>query len=205
MLKSLSIFTGNANRALADEICKFVEIPLGRADVTHFSRRRDLRRDRRERSRRELLRRAAHVLAAEPVADGAADHDRRAQARVGRLDRRDHSVLRLRAAGSQGEAAHADHGEARREPDHRRRRRSRARDGSPRRSDPGLLRHSVRSPVLDAGADRGAAHARLRRRPDRRRVAGCRRRRARACLLASASVRASRSSTSAARRRTSAR
>jgi len=36
-LKSLSIFTGNANRALADEICKFVEIPLGRADVTHFS------------------------------------------------------------------------------------------------------------------------------------------------------------------------
>ncbi|HVK88592.1 MAG TPA: ribose-phosphate pyrophosphokinase [Kofleriaceae bacterium] len=37
MLKSLSIFTGNANRALADEICKCVEIPLGRADVTHFS------------------------------------------------------------------------------------------------------------------------------------------------------------------------
>jgi len=37
VLKSLSIFTGNANRALADEICKFVEIPLGRADVTHFS------------------------------------------------------------------------------------------------------------------------------------------------------------------------
>jgi ribose-phosphate pyrophosphokinase len=37
VLKSLSIFTGNANRALADEICKCVEIPLGRADVTHFS------------------------------------------------------------------------------------------------------------------------------------------------------------------------
>ncbi len=37
MLKSLSIFTGNSNRALADKICKFVEIPLGRADVTHFS------------------------------------------------------------------------------------------------------------------------------------------------------------------------
>jgi ribose-phosphate pyrophosphokinase len=37
VLKSLSIFTGNANRALADEICKFVEIPLGRADVTHFA------------------------------------------------------------------------------------------------------------------------------------------------------------------------
>jgi ribose-phosphate pyrophosphokinase len=37
VLKSLSIFTGNSNRALADEVCKFVEIPLGRADVTHFS------------------------------------------------------------------------------------------------------------------------------------------------------------------------
>ena len=37
MLKSLSIFTGNSNRALAEEMCRFVEIPLGRADVTHFS------------------------------------------------------------------------------------------------------------------------------------------------------------------------
>jgi ribose-phosphate pyrophosphokinase len=37
VLKSLSIFSGNANRALAEEICKYVEIPLGRADVTHFS------------------------------------------------------------------------------------------------------------------------------------------------------------------------
>ncbi len=37
MLKSLSIFSGNANRPLAEEICKYVEIPLGRADVTHFS------------------------------------------------------------------------------------------------------------------------------------------------------------------------
>jgi ribose-phosphate pyrophosphokinase len=37
VLKALSIFTGNSNRALAEEICKFVEIPLGRADVTHFS------------------------------------------------------------------------------------------------------------------------------------------------------------------------
>lgn len=37
MLKALSIFTGNANRALSEEVCKFVEIPLGRVDVTHFS------------------------------------------------------------------------------------------------------------------------------------------------------------------------
>ncbi len=37
MLKALSIFTGNANRTIAEEICRYVEIPLGRADVTHFS------------------------------------------------------------------------------------------------------------------------------------------------------------------------
>jgi ribose-phosphate pyrophosphokinase len=37
LIKSLSIFTGNSNRPIAEEICKFVEIPLGRAEVTHFS------------------------------------------------------------------------------------------------------------------------------------------------------------------------
>ncbi len=37
MLKALSIFTGNANRDLAEELCKYVEIPLGRAKVTHFA------------------------------------------------------------------------------------------------------------------------------------------------------------------------
>jgi len=37
VLKSLSIFTANSNRPIAEEICKYVEIPLGRADVTHFS------------------------------------------------------------------------------------------------------------------------------------------------------------------------
>jgi ribose-phosphate pyrophosphokinase len=37
VLKSLSIFTANSNRPIAEQICKYVEIPLGRADVTHFS------------------------------------------------------------------------------------------------------------------------------------------------------------------------
>ncbi len=37
MLKALSIFTGNANPTLAEEICRYVEIPLGTAQVTHFS------------------------------------------------------------------------------------------------------------------------------------------------------------------------
>ena len=37
MLKALSIFTGNANPKLAEEICRFVEIPLGNAQVNHFN------------------------------------------------------------------------------------------------------------------------------------------------------------------------
>ena len=37
MIKALSIFAGNSNRAIAEEICKYMEIPLGRASVTHFS------------------------------------------------------------------------------------------------------------------------------------------------------------------------
>lgn len=37
MLKALSIFAGNASPVIADEICKYVEIPAGRAAVTHFS------------------------------------------------------------------------------------------------------------------------------------------------------------------------
>ncbi len=37
MIKALSIFTGNSNRGIAEEICKYVEIPIGRAKVTHFS------------------------------------------------------------------------------------------------------------------------------------------------------------------------
>lgn len=37
MLKALSIFTGNSNNGIAEEICKYVEIPIGRCQVTHFS------------------------------------------------------------------------------------------------------------------------------------------------------------------------
>src|SRR5262245_18175306 len=37
MMKALTIFTGNANRELATEICRHVEVPLGRAEVTTFS------------------------------------------------------------------------------------------------------------------------------------------------------------------------
>ncbi len=37
MIKALSIFSGNANRDLAEAMCKCVEVRLGRAEVTTFS------------------------------------------------------------------------------------------------------------------------------------------------------------------------
>ena len=37
MLKALTIFSGNANRDLAQAICSYVDTPLGKADVTRFA------------------------------------------------------------------------------------------------------------------------------------------------------------------------
>ena len=37
MLKAFSIFSGNANRELAEAICRYLETPLGNAQVTRFS------------------------------------------------------------------------------------------------------------------------------------------------------------------------
>lgn len=37
MVKALSIFCGNATRELAKEICDYVEVPVGNAQVTHFA------------------------------------------------------------------------------------------------------------------------------------------------------------------------
>ena len=35
-MKSLQIFSGNAHRSLAEEICQYLELPLGRANTTRF-------------------------------------------------------------------------------------------------------------------------------------------------------------------------
>ena len=37
MLKALTIFSGNANRELAQSICRYVETPVGDAEVTRFA------------------------------------------------------------------------------------------------------------------------------------------------------------------------
>ena len=62
--------------------------------------------------------------------------------------------LRLCPARPQGRRPRADHGQARGQHHHPRRRRSGAGDGPARRPDPGLLRRAGRSPVCRAGAQR---------------------------------------------------
>jgi ribose-phosphate pyrophosphokinase len=37
MIKALTIFSGGSNRELADSICRYVEVPVGRAEVSRFS------------------------------------------------------------------------------------------------------------------------------------------------------------------------
>ena len=37
ILDELKIFTGNAHRGLAEDVCKYLDIPLGQAEVFKFS------------------------------------------------------------------------------------------------------------------------------------------------------------------------
>jgi ribose-phosphate pyrophosphokinase len=37
LLKALTIFSGNAHRALTESICRQLEVPMGRAEVTRFA------------------------------------------------------------------------------------------------------------------------------------------------------------------------
>ena len=86
----------------------------------HLQRRRDEGGDQRERPRHGRLHHPAHVPARERPRDGAADHHRRPEARIGRPGHGGHPLLRLRAAGPQGRPADAHLGEARRRSHHRR-------------------------------------------------------------------------------------
>src|SRR4051794_16466025 len=37
VLKAFTVFSGNANRDLAEAICRYLEVPMGKAQVTRFS------------------------------------------------------------------------------------------------------------------------------------------------------------------------
>ena len=109
MFKKVAIFSGNANPELTQEICQALELPLGKSKVSRFS-------DGETFCEIDENVRGVDAYVIQPTCspgerqrDGAAHHGRRAPPRLGRLDHRGHPVLRLRAAGPQGRAAHAHH------------------------------------------------------------------------------------------------
>ena len=160
----LKLFSGSAHPALAQEIAEHLGIPLGAARLHRFPDTRSLVPDRREHPRHGCLHRPADVGAGRRASGRAVRDDRRVPPVVGVAHHGGDSVLRLRAAGPQGQAARADLGQARGEPAERGRHEPRADDGSAQGADSGVLRHSGRSPVRGAGHHRLPGAAELRRR-----------------------------------------
>ena len=121
----LKLFSGNANRPLAEEIAQYLRVPLGDARGLALLRRRGLRPDQRERARRGRLRRPAHLPAGERNLMELLVMLDALQARVRRAAIT--AVLPYYGyapPGPQGAAARADLGQAGGRPDHRRGRRA---------------------------------------------------------------------------------
>ena len=154
--EKLKLFTGRANPQLAQKICDYLDIPMGRGRTEAISRWRADRQGRRRRARPRLLRRAADVSSGERASDGIDDLDRLPEARQRRARDGGHSLFRLRPAGSQRRRPHADHGKARGESAGARRRRSRRVGRSARRAGAGIFRHSRGSSQCRAGDDQVA-------------------------------------------------
>ena len=178
--ENLLVFTGNANRPLAQAVCRELGVPLGKALVGKFS-------DGEVQVEIEENVRGQDVFVIQPTSRRPPsnfmellvliDALKRASAAVGD---RGGAVLRLRPPGSPAAlGARADHGEGRGEDDLRGGRRPRV-DGRPaRRPDPGFLRHAGGQRLCLAAAAGGHLAQPGHGRPDRG-VAGRRRRGARA-------------------------
>ena len=148
----LMVFTGNANPKLAQEVVEASQHPARQGDGRRVLRRRGDGRAPRERARQGRLRPAVDLRADQRQPDGADDHGRCAEARVGRRA----SPRRSRTSATRGRTA------ARVRRACRSRRRSwrtcstsggrgpRADDGPARRPDPGLLRHPGGQHLRDA-------------------------------------------------------
>ena len=152
----MKLMAGNSNLPLARAIAAYLEIPLTDASVRRFADE-EIFIEIHENVRGEdlfMLQSTSY-----PANDNlmelliGIDACRRASAkRITAV----HPVLRLRPAGPQARPAHADLGQAGRQPDHRGRRRPGALGRPPRRADPGLLRHPDRQPLRRA--DDGRRH-----------------------------------------------
>ena len=156
MIGAMKILAGNSNGPHRRGDRRLSRRAADQMPCAPLRRSRDIRRNPRKRARPRHVHHPVDVLSDQRQSDGAADHDRRAAARVGAAHHRRHSLFRLCAAGPQARAALADLGQAGRQSDHPRGRRPRADRRSARRPDPGLFRHSDRQSVRRAGD--GARH-----------------------------------------------
>ena len=201
---NLMVFTGNANPKLAQKVAKQLNVQLGKASVSKFSDGEVMVELLENVRGKDVLRAAVDLRADERPPDGIDDHGRRAAALERGADHRGDAVLRLRAPGppaaeraggdlGEGGGEHADGG--RREPG--------ADDGPARRPDPGVLRHPGGQRLRDADPAGRPVEARVQEPGGG--VAGRRRRGAGTGDREAAGDATSRSSTSAARGRTSPR
>ena len=135
----LKVFSGSAHPELTQEIAAFLGVTVGPGAAAPVSGFGSLVPDRREHPRDRRLHRAADQQSGRSAPDGADDHDRCVPPLVGVAHHGGAAVLRLRAAGSQGQAARADFGQAGGQRAQRGRHQPRADDGSAQGADSGVL------------------------------------------------------------------
>ena len=162
-IADMKLLAGNSNLPLARSIADYLEMPLTDASVRRFADE-EVFVEINENVRGEDV--FVIQSTSYPANDNlmelliCIDALRRASAkRITAVD----ALFRLCPAGPEARPAHADLGQAGRQPDHHRRRQPRAVDRSPRRPDPGLLRHPDRQSVRRAGD--GGRHPGALRRP----------------------------------------
>ena len=106
--KRFKIFSGSSNLPLAEEICKFVGVPLGEVRLQRFSDGEVYFQLLENVRGADVFVGAADLLSRRSAFAGAADHDRRVKAGFSTPHHRGGSVLRLCAARSQRPSARRD-------------------------------------------------------------------------------------------------
>ena len=153
---AIKLVAGNSNPALAQAIADYLKTPLTKAVVRRFADMEIFVEIQENVRGADVFVIQSTSYPGQRPPDGIADHHRRAAPLVGAPHHRGDPLFRLCPAGPQTGAAHADLGQAGRQPDHPRRRRP-GDDARPAcRADPGLLRHPDRQSLRLAGD--GARH-----------------------------------------------
>jgi ribose-phosphate pyrophosphokinase len=113
----MKLLTGNANLPLAQAIADYLEQPLTDMSVRRFADEEVFVEIHENVRGEDVLRDPVDRLSGQRQSDGIADLHRCAQARLGQADHCGDPLFRLCPAGSQARPAHADLGQAGRQPD----------------------------------------------------------------------------------------